>query len=112
MPLSDVRNRFFTTIRLFGFVLFLSLFNLKVVRENFYLVKSTVGKGIFSLFICTTFLAVGSSNWIYCVAYGVVGCGYLFVAFMKPNIDDELKDISKADMTKAAFDNRHLLNKV
>ena len=97
---------------MFGFVLFLSLFDLRVVRENFYLVKSTMGKGIFSLFICTTFLAVKSDNWIYCVAYGVVGCGYLFVAFMKPNIDDELKDISKADMTKAAFDNRHLLNKV
>ena len=91
--------------------MFLSLFDLKIVRDNFYLVKSTKGKGIFSLFICTTFLAVKSPEYIYCAAYGAVGAGYLFVGFMKPELD-EVADISKADMTKAAFDNRHLINKV
>ncbi len=41
----------------------------------------------------------------------MIGVGYLFVGYMKPDMD-EVADISKADMTKAAFDNRHLINKV
>ena len=96
--------------RFFGMLMFLSLFDLKVVKENFYLVKSTKGKGIFSLFICTTFLAMKHTQWVYAISYGAVGVGYLFVGFMKPDLD-EVADISKADMTKAAFDNRHLLAK-
>ncbi len=90
--------------------MFLSLFDLKVIRENFLLVKSTKGKGVFSLFIASTFLAMDPTPLAYALAYVGVGAGYLFVGFMKPDMD-EVADISKGDMTKAAFDNRHLLAK-
>ncbi len=91
--------------------MFLSLFDLKIIKENFYLVKSTKGKGLFCIFIATTFLALTTTQWLFFAAYLAVGVGYLFIGFMRPELD-EVQDISRGDMAKAAFDNRQLLNKV
>ncbi len=69
---------------IFGGILFLSLFEVKLIKENFLLVKSTKGKGIFCLFISSTFLVTGASdNLIITVATAAIGAGFLFIGFIK-----------------------------
>ena len=65
----------------------MSLFDLKLIRENFLLVKSTKGKGLFCLFISSTFVVTGfTDNIIIMVATGVIGLGFLFVGFIRVSI--------------------------
>ena len=92
--------------------MFLSLFNVKFITENLYLVKSTKGKGVFCIFIATTFLVNGEiNNILMTAAFAVIGAGFLFVGIMRPELD-ELGDVSKADVAAKAFEHRGLLNKV
>ena len=42
-------NTILTISRIFGVALFLSLFDLKVIRNNLFILKSTKGKGIFCI---------------------------------------------------------------
>ncbi len=41
---------------IFGAVMFLSLFDFRVIDKNMYILKSTRGKGAFCLFLSSTFL--------------------------------------------------------
>ncbi len=100
------------TFSLFGGLMFFSLFNLNFIKENFFILKSTKGKGVFCLFISSTFLIANSTqNIIMTLVFAACGGGFIFVGFMKPELDT-IQDVSKADVAKTAFENRALLNKV
>ena len=50
-------------------------------------------------------------NILLTAVYSVLGVGFLFIGFMRPELE-EMKEISRNDMAKTAFDNRALINKV
>ena len=51
-------------IRIFGAALFLSLFDLRVIRQNLFIVKSTKGKGVF----CLLYEKIYFHHYLYSIA--------------------------------------------
>ncbi len=97
---------------IFGAMMFLSLFDMRIINKNMFILKSTRGKGVFCIFVATTYLVDEKTrNIILASVFAAIGALFIFVGTVKPDMD-EVKDITQGDMTKAAFDNRGLLSKV
>ena len=71
------------------------------------------------VFLCHYSFSIASSfllgnewdNILLTAIFCVCGAGFLFVGFMRPELE-QMKEISRDDMAKTAFDNRALINKV
>eukprot|EP00347_Sterkiella_histriomuscorum_P020937 403335880 len=89
--------------------MFASMFEFECTKRNFFILKSTKGKGFFNLFIASTFL-IGTDvqNIVVCIGFAICGLFFLYIGFKYGELDNP-KDITKGDMAKSAYDNRSLL---
>ena len=68
--------------RIFGAMIVMSFCDFSFIKQNFFFLKSTTGRGWFDLFCSFMFLATSSNSIMSWVMMGILmACGVLFIFF-------------------------------
>ena len=88
---------------IFGCMMCISLFRLDCMTRNFYLLKTTVGRGVFNLFVALMVMfTTNLTNIILCIGFGACGVIFIILGITNPKIDEKT-DLGKGDARQAAY---------
>ena len=72
----------------------MSVFQSTFISENFYILKTVFGRGVFNIFVCMMALFNGSIMFIiFALGYAVIGGLHIYLVIKDPLLDDKVNEM-------------------